>query len=206
MKKLLVCISSALLVAGCASQRSAVGGAESTSEASTATTKGAGAKVMVGGSANSQLVPEDARFVREAAQAGVAEVKMGDLVMQNSQDTQLKTFGQRLINDHTLANQELQQLAIQKGMELPTVMAASDIQMMDQLSHLNGPEFDREVQQHAVKAHEKAIKLFQNEAVAGQDPDLKAFAQKTLPVLQQHLSMARQLNAGTTIRRGTLNQ
>jgi putative membrane protein len=78
--------------------------------------------------------------------------------------------------------------------------------MMDQLSHLNGPEFDREVQQHAVKAHEKAIKLFQNEAVAGQDPDLKAFAQKTLPVLQQHLAMARQLNAGTTIRRSTLNQ
>jgi putative membrane protein len=199
MKKLLVCVSSVLLVAGCASHRTAVGGTEgveTTSEASSAASKGAGARVMIGGSANSQLVPEDTSFVHEAAQAGLAEVNMGNLAMQNAQDQNVKPFAQKLVSDHTAANQELQQIAAQKGMQLPSVMDAREMLTIKRLSSLNGTEFDRAFAQDAVKAHEQAVKLFQQEAQSGQDPELKAFAQKTLQALKEHLAMARQMDSG----------
>jgi putative membrane protein len=66
--------------------------------------------------------------------------------------------------------------------------------MMEHLASLNGADFDKACGLHAVEAHEKAIKLFRAEAQSGQDPDLKAFAQKTLPTLEDHLRMARQLS------------
>ena len=189
MKELLICVASVLLVAGCASPRTAVGGTEgasgveTTSEASSATSK-------------SQLAPEDASFVHEAAQAGLAEVKMCNLAMQNAQDQNVKTFAQKLASDHTAANQQLQQIAAQKGMQLPSVMDAKEMLTLKRLSSLSGTEFDRVFAQDAVKAHEQAVKLFQQEAQSGQDPDLKAFAQKTLPTLREHLAMARQMDSG----------
>jgi len=152
---------------------------------------------MVGGSANSMIAPEDATFLREAAQSGVAEVQMGQLAMQNAQSPELKDFGQKLVSDHTQSNQELMQLASQKGVQVPTVMAARDQQMLQQLSSMKGAEFDRTCDQHAVDAHVRTIRAFKLAAQRSQDPDIKAFAQKTLPILEQHLLTARQLAAGT---------
>jgi len=151
---------------------------------------------MIGGSANSQLAPEDASFVREAVQAGLTEVKLGTLAVQNGQDQNVKTFAQKLASDHTAANQELQQIAAQKGMQLPTVIDAREMLTLKRLSSLSGTEFDRAFAQDAVKAHEQAVKLFQKEAQSGQDPELKAFAQKKLPMLREHLAMARQMDSG----------
>jgi len=151
---------------------------------------------MIGGSANSWLAPEDASFVREAVQAGLAEAKMGNLAVQNAQDQNVKTFAQKLARDHTAANQELQQIAAQKGMQLPTVIDAREMLTLKRLSSLSGTEFDRAFAQDAVKAHEQAVKIFQKEAQTGQDPELKAFAQKNLPTLREHLAMARQMDSG----------
>jgi putative membrane protein len=190
------------------------------SEASEATTKGAGARALSGNDANADttssvtaatdsstssaagttgnLSRQDSTFVREAAQSGLAEVQMGKLVQQNAQSQQLKDFGQRLVSDHTQANNELMQIAQQKGITAPTTISAHDQHMMSKLSGLNGAEFDRMCQQDAVAAHEKAVKLFQTEAQSGQDPELKAFAQKTLPTLQEHLRMAKQMSGSSS--------
>jgi len=190
-------------------------------DASEATTKGAGARALSGNDAypdttssvaaatdtssttttvgtTGNLSRQDSTFVREAAQSGLAEVQMGNLVQQNAQSQQLKDFGQRLVTDHTRANEELMQIAQQKGITAPTTISAHDQHMMSKLSGLNGAEFDRMCQQDAVAAHEKAIKLFQTEAQSGQDAELKAFAQKTLPTLQEHLRMARQASGSSS--------
>jgi putative membrane protein len=139
------------------------------------------------------LSKDDANFAREAMQAGAAEVRMGELVQQKAQNSSLKSFGDMIVTDHTRANEELQRLATQKQMTETMSINPREQAKLDRLSNLSGPEFDRVAQREAVDAHAKAIKLFKHEAEHGQDQDLKAFAQKTLPILEQHLQDAKSL-------------
>jgi putative membrane protein len=163
-----------------------------TTETST-TSQGQGARTLTGTAETPAIVRDDAAFVREAGQAGLAEVRMGQLAQQNAQNQQFKDFGQRLVNDHSKANEELTRIASQKGFQMPTAMSSKAQDMIQHLSSLNGAQFDNECGRHAVEAHEKAIQLFRNEARAGGDSDLRAFAQKTLPTLEEHLRMAKEL-------------
>jgi len=197
------------------------GGAEISTEASQANSKGAGARALVGendatiaqggstestrvetrtigsGSSSSKVATQDATFVKAAAEAGLAEVQMGQLAQQNGQNQSVKDFGSRLVADHTKANQELMQIASQKGIQAPTTMNSRDQQMLQHLSSVNGAEFDKMCGQHAVDAHAQAVKTFKKEAQSGQDPEIKAFARKTLPTLEEHLKMARELTGSS---------
>lgn len=159
--------------------------------------QGAGARSLTGTSetgniANSESF-QDATFVREAAQSGLAEVRMGQLAQQNAESQAVKSFGERLVNDHSKANEELTRLATQKGLNVPTLMSTRDEQMLQHLSSLSGAEFDRACQKHAVEAHNKAVRTFKQAAKQSQDPEIQAFAQKTLPTLEEHLVMAKEL-------------
>jgi len=193
MKSLLLVASLLLLAAGCAQRDSMGRGGTSTG----------GSATTGGGSSTAQLSTEDMRFVREAAQSGLAEVRMGQLAMQNAQSEALRSYGQRLVADHTRANEELAQLALQKGAPVPMEMDASDRRMIERLSALSGAEFDRMSQRDAVQAHERDIKLFQRAAQNCKDPELRAFAQKTLPILQEHLAMAQQMSSSATTGAGS---
>jgi putative membrane protein len=155
--------------------------------------KGAGARAITGENTASDAAFSDEHFVREAAQAGLAEVKMGEIVAKNGQDQSVKDFGQRIQADHTKANEELMKIASAKGLSAPTEISAKDNQMIEHLSSLNGAEFDAATRKHAVMAHEKAVRLFKQASENAKDPELKAFAQKTLPTLQEHLDMAKRL-------------
>ncbi|HVV00406.1 MAG TPA: DUF4142 domain-containing protein [Verrucomicrobiae bacterium] len=189
-----------------------------TSEAAQKTTKGAGARSLTsqdetaqGGSfvagessgtigSSEELAATDSDFVRQAAQAGFAEVRLGQLAQQKSDESALKNFGGTIVADHQKANNELMRIASQKGIQAPTAMSSRQEDMIQRLSSASGADFDRLAKKEAVQAHQRAIRLFKNEAQHGQDPELKAFAQKTLPKLQEHLTMAQQLpgtNAGS---------
>jgi putative membrane protein len=165
-------------------------------DAGAANSQGDGARVLTGTTETTENVQNDAAFVRTAAQAGLAEVKMGQLAQQNAGNQAVKDFGQKLVTDHSKANDELMQIASRKNLQAPAEMSAKDNEMIQHLSTLNGTEFDKACGRHAVTAHEKAVKLFKTEAQSGQDPELKAFAQKTLPTLEEHLRVAKQLNVG----------
>jgi len=169
-------------------------GPTSTSTQSDINSQGEGARALSGNDEATGSVRDDASFVREAAQAGLAEVRMGELAEQNAQAQSLKDFGQRMVTDHTKANDELMRIAQQKGMQIPGTMSQGQKDMIDHLSSLNGPQFDKDCGRHAVEAHERAVRLFRTEAQSGKDPDLKTFAQNTLPTLEEHLRMARALN------------
>jgi predicted outer membrane protein len=108
MKTLWILFCSLLLAAGCA-QRASMGGGENSSES--AAGKGSGARGITGGSGAVDLSREDAAFIREMLQSGMTEIKMGELAKENAQDQALKDLGQRLIDDHTRANDELARLA-----------------------------------------------------------------------------------------------
>jgi putative membrane protein len=134
----------------------------------------------------------DNLFMTKAAQGGLAEVQMGELATDRASSPQVKRFGQRMVDDHSKANNELKHIASQKGETLPTTVSAKDKDVIDRLSKLSGTEFDRTYMQYMVDDHKEDTEEFKREANSGNDPQVKAFAAKTVPVLEGHLKMAEQ--------------
>ncbi|SRR5579884_1815421 len=137
----------------------------------------------------------DTTFAMKAAQGGIAEVKLGQLAVEKASNPDVKAFGQRMLDDHTKANDELKSIAAKEGMTLPADMNAKDQAEYDKLSKLSGPDFDKAYMKNMVKDHEGEVKEFQTEANHGKDPQLKSFASATLPILQSHLQMAKDTEA-----------
>jgi putative membrane protein len=136
------------------------------------------------------LSSSDKTFATEAAQGGLAEVELGQLAVQKATSPQVKQFGQRMVTDHSRANQDLMQLAKSQNLDLPTQVDAKQKSEMDRLRGMSGTAFDAAYMQHMVQDHQKDVSDFQKQAQGGSDPALKGFAQKYLPTLQQHLQMA----------------
>jgi len=105
----------------------------------------------------------------------------------------VKQFGQRMVDDHSKANSELMSLASSKGITLPTELDAKHREQVTKFSAMSGAELDREYTKMMVSDHRKDVSEFEKESTRGTDADLKAFATKTLPTLQEHLRMAEAL-------------
>lgn len=135
-------------------------------------------------------------FWTNAAQSGMAEVALGSLALQKSQNDEVKKLAQTIVDDHTKANDELKTLAAGKSVTLPTDVNAKEKATLDKLNALSGEAFDREFVKTMVKDHEAAVKLFQKQADSGADADVKAFAASTLPTLKSHWEMAKTLSDG----------
>lgn len=134
---------------------------------------------------------DSATFATDAAQGGMAEVEMGRLAAQRAADPAVKAFGQRMVADHSKANEELKSLAARKGLRLPPEMNSDQKSELDKLSKLSGAEFDKEYMSTMLSDHQTDVKEFEAQSKDGNDADIKSFAGKTLPTLQQHLEMAR---------------
>lgn len=143
----------------------------------------------------STLADNDLLFMTEAAIGGLAEVEFGTLASEKATNAEVKQFGQMMVTDHGQANQELQTLAQQKAVQLPTTLNPEKTELQQKLSGLSGAEFDKEYMAEMVKDHKEDVEKFQKAANEATDPELKAYAQKTLPVLQKHLQSAEQIAA-----------
>jgi putative membrane protein len=144
------------------------------------------------------LSSRDSNFVMQAAQTGMLEVQLGRLAVQRGSSAAVKQYGQQMVDEHTQKNQELMQLAMQKGQQVPTEMSSQNKALSDRLSRLSGTSFDAAYKQAMIDSHNQAIALFQAQSQQGQDPELKAWAAQTLPNLQAHLQMVNQMLADTT--------
>ena len=152
---------------------------------------GLSATALLADDAKKEGAFSDKEFVAKAAVSGKFEVKSGELALRSGQSADVKKFAQHLVTDHTKANQELMTLASRKRWELPTALDGKHQEMMTRLSAARGAEFDKSFMEVQVKEHEKAVALFEQASKQAQDPDLKAWATKTLPKLREHLDMAR---------------
>lgn len=130
-------------------------------------------------------------FLHEAAIGGLAEVQLGKLAQENASSGAVKTFATQMVDDHGKANRELEALAQQEKVTLPTQLDAKHTALRDRLAKLSGAEFDRAYMTEMVHDHEKDVAEFDKAAKSSTDPEVKAFAAKTLPVLQAHLKMAK---------------
>jgi putative membrane protein len=152
----------------------------------------------MGETSPNSLSSRDSNFVMQAAQTGMLEVQLGKLAVQRGSSAGVKQYGQQMVEEHTQKNQELMQLAMQKGVEVPTEMSSQNKALGDRLSGLSGTSFDTAYKQAMLDSHKQAIALFQAQSQQGQDPELKAWATKTLPNLQAHLQMVNQMLADTS--------
>ena len=139
------------------------------------------------------------QFIKDAAVGGMAEVKLGELAEKNAHSDAVKSFGKRMRDDHSQANSELEQLAAQKNVTLPKNIDAKSKATYDRLSKLKGTEFDRAYMNAMLQDHRHDVAEFQS-ASKSSDPDVQAFAAKTLPTLQSHLEEAQQIASGSSGR------
>jgi putative membrane protein len=166
-----------LLLVGCAQTQRA------------ADTTVAAAKAQV----NPTLSTSDATFMTEGARSGMAEVQMGQLAQRNGHSAAVKRFGQRMVSHHGQSNQEMMTLAQRKDITPPATIGAEQQRIYDDLAKLRGSAFDRAYARAMVQDHQEDLRSYRTEAADGTDPDVKAFAARQIPVLQEHLRMAQRL-------------
>jgi len=143
---------------------------------------------------------DDKKFAKEAALGGLAEVELGKVAQQKASSDAVKQFAQKMIDDHTKANGELKQVASKEGLDIPDALDKKHQARIDRMGKLSGADFDKAYIKDQLKDHKDDVKKFQDEAKNGTLPGVKEFATKTLPTLEQHLQMVKDLqkSGGTT--------
>jgi putative membrane protein len=168
------------------------------SEGSQGTTQGEGTQgTMQADQANQPrgaMNGPERKFVMEAAQGSMAEVELGRLATERAASDEVKQFGQRMVDDHSKASTELMDLAMNMKFAPPKELSPEMAKMKAQLSQLSGADFDREYMRMMVEDHEMDVKKFEKQATKGNAGSVKDFAAKTLPTLQEHLKMAKDIN------------
>jgi putative membrane protein len=152
----------------------------------------AGAVAQTDAAKGGGLQGADRTFVMKAAQGGLAEVEAGKVAQKNAQADAVKQFGERMVTDHSKANEELMALAKSKNVEVPSALDRKHQAMVDKLGKLSGPAFDREYMKHMVEDHRKTVADFGKQSKSGKDAELKQWAGSKLPTLREHLKMAQQ--------------
>lgn len=148
----------------------------------------------VANSMSSMTTPAPESFLTDVIEGGNTEVALGKLAETQSKNADIKKFGQMLVTDHSKANQEAAALVKKLNFNEPTGMGSHQ-STYDKLKGLTGDDFDKEFVEDMVSDHEKDISTFQKESENSTNADVKAFAAKTLPVLQKHLDTVKGIQA-----------
>jgi putative membrane protein len=138
----------------------------------------------------------DSEFMTKAASGGMLEVELGKVVAQRATTAEAKQFAQQMVTDHTKANNELKALAAKKDIELPASLGDDQKKVYDEVLTEKGAKLDQKYVSAMVDDHEEDVKEFQEASTKAGDPEVKALAAKTLPMLQMHLTMIKKIQAG----------
>jgi putative membrane protein len=157
---------------------------------------GQGQTGAAAGTATRTAKPADQAFLTKAAMGGEAEVELGAMAQQKAADPKVKALGQRMETDHKKANADLRAIISAKGITVPGGFDKEHQAVKTRLDKLEGANFDRAYAAAMVDDHMKDIKEFEM-AAKSDDPDIKGFAEKTLPTLREHLKMAQDTKAAT---------
>lgn len=133
--------------------------------------------------------PADAAFIQKAADGNMSEVSLGEMAAHKGQTATVREFGLHMVKDHSVTARELQTLAAAKKVSLPSKPGPESKATAARLAQLSGAAFDHAYVADMVEDHQKDVAEFRHESKAARDPEVKAFASKTLPVLQSHLTM-----------------
>jgi len=144
---------------------------------------------------SAEVTPVDQQFMLTAASVGTAEVDMAELAQHQAGDPAVRAYGRRLEQDHAAINRALDQLAERKHVKLIRAMDPADRTLYEELTHLSGRLFDREYLRAQINIHRMGNALYDSEAQAGEDADVKAFAARAALAGAEHLHLAQALLA-----------
>jgi putative membrane protein len=144
-------------------------------------------------SSEAQAAMTDLAFAKEAGHLSMAEIKLGKLAGDSGSSEAVRTFGTRMVAEHTKAGDKLKEAAALEHITLPADLAAKDQATYDRLSKLSGADFDRAYAQDMVKDHQQDLQAFEREANRGHDAAIRGFASETVPMIQQHLEQAKEM-------------
>ena len=161
----------------------------------TSTTGATGATAATGATVAKPLDEHDQEFIKKAASGSMAEIALGTAASQKATNPDVKSLADRMVSDHTKANDELKSLAAKKGATLPTEIDKAPRNEQDKLMKLSGKKFDREYADFLVKDQEHDVRDFQKAAKNAKDPEIRSWAAKMVPILQEHLKSAKQVDA-----------
>lgn len=136
---------------------------------------------------------DDSEFLTKAASGDMLEVQMGKEVAKRATTAGAKQAAEKMVSDHTKSSAELKALAAKKNITLPTVLGEDQQKIYNDVLTKKGADLDKEYVQQMVKDHKEDVSEYQDAATGGTDPEVKAFAQKNVPILQMHLSMFEKL-------------
>jgi putative membrane protein len=143
--------------------------------------------------AESALPATDVEFVNKAAKIGMTEVQLATNVSTRAQSQDVKNFAQRMITDHNASNQELMSIVAAKNVDPPANIDPDKQQLDAELAKLKGRQLDRRYMQAMVQDHAAAIKEFETAVAQLTDPQVRAWAEKSLPALREHHQMAQDI-------------
>jgi len=137
----------------------------------------------------------DQTFSVKASASDLAEINLSRIAVKSAGDKSVKEFAQQMIDDHSKTSKQLLEMANKKNLKVAERMDAEHDKMASRLAKLSGAEFDRAYMAGQLKDHEEAVALFEKQSKDGSDKDLKAWAEKTLPHLREHLKMAKDIHS-----------
>jgi putative membrane protein len=144
--------------------------------------------------ADASMDRDTSKFFEKVASADQLEIESGRLAAHSATDPKLREFGQKMASEHSQADQELRSLASRKGVTLPMAMSDSNQKKLAKLREEKpGKDFDNEFRDLMVDSHKEAVSLFEDTAKGAKDPEVKAFAARMLPTIQQHEHAAKAL-------------
>lgn len=156
---------------------------------------GGGLILSAAAAGSGTLNSDDLSFVNAAAKGGTTEVELGQLAAQKSTNPSVQAFAKRMVRDHSNINRRLSALAASKGVDLPDGKGIMNDATYLELKVLSGKEFDKAYVKAMVADHKDDVSSFEKQSAAAQDPEVKNFAAKTLPTLQEHLTMIEKLQS-----------
>jgi putative membrane protein len=194
LKRMAACATLAMMFGGAMAQNATGSAATGSMSGNSSATAGAGASGASGTSGSSSKVASgDQKMMRDIAYSNISEIAAGKLALEKSQSDDVKSYAQKMIDDHTKAQQELQTLADSKGVKLPTEPDAKHKALSKVMAGLKGEAFDkRYLKQGGLNDHENTHKLLTRVQDKAKDADLKAYAAKTITVVDQHLTLAQE--------------
>ena len=173
------------------------GAMQSGSSTAAGQTAAGGTGAAAGGAAGAKLSSADQKALKDMAMADMAEVETGKLAVSKAQSAEVKAFGQQMIDDHGQALAKVQALAQARGVTLPTELDSKHKAMSAKLEKMSGADFDKAYMAGAgVKDHKDTHSKLMSDAKKIKDPEVKALADQHMPVVEQHLKAAQQMNSG----------
>jgi putative membrane protein len=182
-----------LSAASCSSKPDSVEQAQDTNNAKMGITNADTTVTTAKGVGGEQRPAFDSEFMTKAASGGMLEVQLGQQVAQKATTPEAKQFAQQMVTDHTKGNNELKALAAQKNITLPTTLGEDQQKIYDDVLAEKGADLDKKYVSAMLTDHQEDIKEYQGAVTQSSDTDIKAYAQKNLPMLQMHLGMLQKM-------------